>query len=491
MTPYGSDRPGNECELMVLATRGEPVRPEQRRPASALDPVTIRSLHRFSVAIGCAAVLTGGLVLIGGWGFDIAPLKSVLPGLSTMKANTALGIVTLGGGLALIVGGKSARIAAAAMAALALAIGVLTLVEYAFDRSLGIDELVFRDTATPLAVHPGRPALATALMIALLGAALLAGRRPAFDVVRTTGALAASLIAWASLSVYVFGQQALREVAPFDSVALHTAAAMLLLAVGVLAVDPISWPVRMAFAKGTGGTVCRWLLPPAILAPPLLGWLLRQADSGSYPEAFGWALYSVASSLGSVSLILLLAHRIALIDAERTLATEMSLRDPLTGLANRRAFDSFLIESFNLAKRHRHQMSLAMLDIDRFKSYNDDYGHPAGDELLKLVARLLSSVARETDLVARVGGEEFAVALPETDLAGARVIAERMRTEMERSGLFRRTVTVSIGVAAMTNETTDTSMLVAACDEALYRAKGAGRNNVSVRGELVQARSAT
>jgi diguanylate cyclase (GGDEF)-like protein len=489
VTRYGSDRPVKKCELMALATRADPVPPALQRPASALDTVTIWSLQRFSVTIGCVAALLGGLVLIGGWAFDIVSLRSVLPGLGTMKANTALGIATLGGGLALIAGGKSARIAAAALAALALAIGVLTLVEYAFDRSLGIDELVFRDKPTPLAAHPGRPAVATALMLALLGAALLAGRRPAFDLVRTTGALAASLIAWASLSVYVFGQQALREVATFDSVALHTAAAMLLLAVGVLSVDPISWPVRMAFAKGTAGTICRWLLPPAILAPPLLGWLLRHADSGAYPEPFGWALYSVASSLGSVSLILLLAHRIALIDAERNLATELSLRDPLTGLANRRAFDSFLLESFNLARRHRHPLSLAMLDIDHFKSYNDDYGHPAGDELLKLLAGLLSSIARETDLVARVGGEEFAIALPETDLAGARVIAERMRAEMERSGLFRRTVTVSIGVAAMTNETTDTSKLVAACDEALYRAKGAGRNNVSVRGELAPARA--
>ena len=487
MTAYESVQPVAKCELMVPATRVEPVRPERRRPASALDPAATRSLHRFSVALGCVAALMGALVLVGGWGFGIVALQGVPPGLSTMKANTALGIATLGGGLALIGGGRGGRIAAATMAALALAIGALTLAEYGFDRDLGIDELMFRDTATPLAAHAGRPAVATALMIALLGVALLAGRRRAFHLAKTASALAAAVIAWASLSGYVFGQQALREVPPFHSVALHSAAAMFMLAVGMLAVDPISWPARTAFAKGIGGTVCRWLLPPAILAPPLLGWLLSHPGGNSYPEAFRWALYSVASSLGSVSLILLLAHRIALIDAERTFATEMSLQDPLTGLANRRAFDSFLLESFNLARRHKHPLSLAMLDIDHFKSYNDDYGHPAGDELLKSLARLLSSVARETDLVARVGGEEFAVALPETDLAGARVIAERMRAEMERSRLFRRTVTLSIGVAAMTHETTDTSILIAACDEALYLAKGAGRNKVSVRGEFAPA----
>lgn len=472
---------------MAFAKSVDLVRPERRRSASILDPAAVRSLHLTSVVIGCATALMGSLVLIGGWGFDIESLRSVLPGLSAMKVNTALGIATLGGGLALIGGGMGSRIAAGAMAGLALAIGVLTLAEYGFGWNAGIDELLFRDTATPLAPHPGRPAMTTALMIALLAAAQLAGSRPALHVAKTTGALLAFLIAWASLSGYVFGQQALREVPPFDSVALHTAATMLLLAIGIFAIDPISWPLRTAFANGTGGTVCRWLLPPAIVAPPALGWFLSHAGGTTYPEAFLWAFYSVASSLGSVSLILLLAHRITLIDAERTFATEMSLHDPLTGLANRRAFDSFLLESFSLARRHKHPLSLAILDIDHFKQYNDDYGHPAGDELLKALGRLLHSVARETDLVARVGGEEFAIALPETDLAGARVIAERVRVEMEKSALFRRTVTVSLGVAAITDRITDISMLVAASDEALYRAKAGGRNRVSVRGELAEA----
>ena len=476
---------------MVLAMSVDPGRPERRRPASVLDFGTVRALHLFGVITGCATALLGSLVLIGGWGLDIGSLKSVLPGLSAMKVNTALAIAALGGGLTLTAGGKGSRIAAGALAGVALAIGVLTLSEYAFDWNAGIDELWFRDMSAPASAYAGRPGIATALMIVTLAIAELSVRRPALHFAKTAAALSAALIAWASLSGYVFGQQALRQVPRADSIALHTSTAMLLLAVGLLSVDPISWPARTAFAKGTAGTVCRWLLPPAILAPPLLGWFLSHPAGGAYPEAFRWALYSVASSLGSVSAILLLAHRIALIDEEKTFATEMSLHDPLTGLANRRAFDAFMRESFSLARRHHHPLSLAMLDIDHFKSYNDEYGHPAGDELLKALGKLLCSVARETDLVARVGGEEFAIALPETDLAGARVIAERVRAEMERSALFRRTVTVSLGVAAMVDGTLDTSALVGACDEALYRAKAAGRNKVSVRGEFAQARSST
>jgi diguanylate cyclase (GGDEF)-like protein len=461
--------------------RDDPGSPERRRPASELHATTIRSLHRFSRAIGWVAVLIGALALLRAWGLDLFFVKSALPGLSTLKPNTALAIGSLGVGLLLIADGRS-RIGAAAAAGLALAIGVLTLAEFALARNLGIDELL-RPNMTTLAAHPGRPASATAAMIALVAAAQLCGQRPALHVAKTVGALTAILIAWASLSGYLFGSELLREVPAVSSVSLLSAATMLLLAFGTLAVDPISWPLRTAFTKGIGGTICRWLLPPAVIAPPLLGWLLSHVGAtGTYHDAFRWALYSVGSSLGSVSLVLLLAHRIAVIDAERTLATEMSLHDPLTGLANRRAFDAFLHETFGLAKRHRHALSIALLDIDHFKSYNDDYGHPAGDQLLKSFAGLLSSVARETDLVARIGGEEFVIALPETELAGARAIAERLRAEMEQSALFRRTVTVSIGVAAVTDEVAHASRLVEACDQELYRAKAAGRNRVSASG---------
>lgn len=136
-----------------------------------------------------------------------------------------------------------------------------------------------------------------------------------------------------------------------------------------------------------------------------------------------------------------LAHRITVIDAERQSATELSRHDPLTGLANRRAFDAFLLASFNLSRRHGHALALLSIDIDHFKSYNDAFGHPAGDALLKDLSIILSSHARETDLVARLGGEEFGIILPETDAEGARVLAERVRAEVEQATQFRRPLT--------------------------------------------------
>ena len=442
----------------------------------------MRRLGAFVITIGCAAVVIACLVLVGGWIGGIDTLKSIVPGFSTMKPNTAIAVGVLGIALILQRWSKSHPFATAA-ATFTLAIALVTLAEDAFGWDAGIDQFFFRDNASASA--PGRPATATSVMIMFLSAALLVARRPALQWLKTPAAFCTSLIAWAALTSYVFGPQALREVPAFSSVALPTAAVLLALGIGVLAAEPVSWPVRTAVGSGIGGMICRWLLPVAILAPPTLGWLLfRVGEMDVFPAQFNWAVYSVVSTLGSVWLIMLLAHRITLIDAERSAATALSRHDSLTGLANRRAFDAFLHENFGLSRRHRHPLSLLSVDIDRFKRYNDSFGHPAGDELLKSVGARLSSIARETDLVARVGGEEFAVVLPETDSIGAQVLAERARLEVKQATGLLRQVTVSIGVATLSPDMATPSRLIEESDRALYRAKRAGRNRVFSNGSL-------
>jgi diguanylate cyclase (GGDEF)-like protein len=163
---------------------------------------------------------------------------------------------------------------------------------------------------------------------------------------------------------------------------------------------------------------------------------------------------------------------------------ELAVRDGLTGLFNRRAFDNRLADEVQRAVRYQRPLSLLMIDIDYFKLYNDQHGHPQGDALLRELSTLFLSCVRSTDFVARYGGEEFVVILPETNTANGLAVA---RSILERVCVhpfsYRETqpggsLTVSIGVAGFDSEQPDPAHLLLAADQALYQAKGAGRNRV-------------
>ncbi|HEX5126140.1 MAG TPA: diguanylate cyclase [Rhodocyclaceae bacterium] len=167
--------------------------------------------------------------------------------------------------------------------------------------------------------------------------------------------------------------------------------------------------------------------------------------------------------------------------------TRLSSVDGLTGIANRRQFDDFLLREWGRGARYGTSISLLMCDIDYFKQYNDLYGHQEGDECLKTVARTLEcQVLRPTDLVARYGGEEFAVILPDTTLEGAMQIAEKMRAAVialdlqhAGSGILGQ-VSMSFGVTHQMprRDGQGVNELLRAADTALYEAKGNGRNRV-------------
>lgn len=160
--------------------------------------------------------------------------------------------------------------------------------------------------------------------------------------------------------------------------------------------------------------------------------------------------------------------------------------DGLTGLSNRRYLDEYLAIEWKRAQREHNALSVMMIDVDDFKRYNDTYGHLAGDEVLKTIAATIKqSVERPADLAARFGGEEFMVVLPNTELAGARYVAEEMRLHIEAVNISHSTaraapyVTISAGVASTVPQQSGASAsLVALADAALYAAKKAGRNCV-------------
>jgi diguanylate cyclase (GGDEF)-like protein len=169
-------------------------------------------------------------------------------------------------------------------------------------------------------------------------------------------------------------------------------------------------------------------------------------------------------------------QRARLFDATERMATT----DGLTGLLNHRTFQARLEEHLLAAQRYGRTLSLILCDIDHFKSVNDTYGHPVGDQVLRGVARILAREARTTDLVARYGGEEFAVVMPETDTAGALVIAERIRERIAElvteTGQGPLSITMSLGVATSPEDGQKKAELVARADACLYHAKRHGRN---------------
>jgi len=214
--------------------------------------------------------------------------------------------------------------------------------------------------------------------------------------------------------------------------------------------------------------------------------LLLEVDDETF-----WRLVS-ASHQFSINLLHLLAQRMRANNSNLYRATLMQREferdatvDALTGLYNRRWWEDRFARLVARAHRGDGNMALLVVDVDRFKLYNDNYGHISGDTVLRLVARTMAGNLRPTDIAARYGGEEFVVALPATDLPGALVAAERVRQAVavaiveDVTGVRLPSVTISLGVATL-RPNDDAPSLFGRADAALYRAKKAGRNRAEV-----------
>ncbi len=169
---------------------------------------------------------------------------------------------------------------------------------------------------------------------------------------------------------------------------------------------------------------------------------------------------------------------------------ERARTDTLTGLPNRRALEEFCLTAQAAAMEGGQPLSAFLIDIDHFKKFNDSFGHGVGDQVLRLVAKALRERVREIDLPARYGGEELIAVLPDTDLAGCAVVAERIRRALSECKITRRStgqelpgITVSIGVGQF-QPGESMEDLIERCDRALYQAKRTGRNRVVTEQEL-------
>jgi diguanylate cyclase (GGDEF)-like protein len=196
---------------------------------------------------------------------------------------------------------------------------------------------------------------------------------------------------------------------------------------------------------------------------------------------FGYRLIRLMRQQNHVQSVLLDAQE-KLIEVNRSLEL-LALEDALTGLSNRRQFDLFILAEMGRARRNQTHLALLIIDVDHFKSFNDLYGHVAGDECLRNISTIISdNIKRPGDLAARYGGEEFTVVLPGTDYVGAFLVAEKIRRAVQQAGIthsggLEGSVTVSVGVCAYNTASLDQpNDLVGAADKALYVAKASGRN---------------
>ena len=479
--------------------------------------------------IGSILVAGIGAAVLVGWVADLTVLKSVVPGLATMKVNAALAFLAAGVSLLLVAssvpGSPWMRIGRVLGCAVAV-VGGLSLAEYLSRGGFGIDQILVPHAMRAAAgQYPDRMAPASAFNFICIGCAIAALRaaHPRLSALVQWFAVPPFFVATLAIVGYAYGVGSLYRVGSFTTMAVHTAFGFFVLTLSILAADSRHGVARLATSGTAGSIVIRRLLSTIPLALFAIGWAaLVGQRAGLYESNFGLALMVVVTLTVSVLAVSATAFTLDRVDSVRRRAEAevialnaglegrvqertkelsqlsvdlnaanasleaLSLQDGLTHLANRRFFDAYLVDQINVARRHKRPLALILFDVDAFKAYNDHYGHPGGDAVLRVVGAALQSCCRRpTDMAARYGGEEFAMVLPDTGLGAAVSIGELARDAVARLRLphgasavgpcvsVSAGVAISSGIHDMTPE-----QLVALADQALYRAKRLGRNRV-------------
>lgn len=450
------------------------------------------------VVVASATAMLVGLLVLVGWICDVAPLKTVLPGMAAMKVNTAISLVLVGFALRQCLRGGEIRPTRAekVAAGVVVLVAAATLFEYFTGVNLGIDNALILDR--PIGAFapfpPGRMSIITTICLLLLGTALLllpANGQMARRWVQGA-ALVALLASGLGLVSYAYDIEALFQVNPYSTMAMHTAATITIVSMGILYARhdfEVMGPIR---SPRLGGLAARTLLPAGVCIPLVIGWIgLQGRHLGLYHIEFGLAMHTVSTIIAFVVLVWYSARTLNHADEERDQAQKaerdlrrMSELDPLTGLLNRRSLAEQAKREWDRATWSDRPLACVMLDLDYFKTINDTYGHMLGDAALTQVATILRDHCRPGDLVARYGGEEFCIIAPETTARGAGQLAERLGRALSdrtfRLGGHTLRLTASLGVAEALGPHDSLDALLGRADQALLSAKRAGRSRVVV-----------
>ncbi len=220
-----------------------------------------------------------------------------------------------------------------------------------------------------------------------------------------------------------------------------------------------------------------WFLPQQQIHDPVV-------QSSPVGGLVGFAVAVTTTLVMTYGFLLTLNEQLQIeLEASNSVLQAASLVDPLTGIANRRQLAQTAALELARAKRYHTPLAVLVLDLDHFKRINDDFGHAVGDQVLCTTASICRSTLRSLDLVARMGGEEFAILLPQTDVAGAQVLGQRLLdliAQTQFAGVRGRSVTASLGIAMWQPTDADLDTTMHRADAALYQAKAAGRNCLQV-----------
>lgn len=439
----------------------------------------VRGFTLFSrvVALLMCAV---ALIVLAGWGFGEPLLTTIGPEQVSMKANAAIGFALSGSSLLLMGWNSGAQRSwlGGCLSLVVFAIGLATLAEYLWTVDLGIDHLFDDPQARQTGLWPGRMAELAAMAFVLLGGLGLLAHVRRWLYLREGLAIVLLAIAMSGLAAYGIALAGRNDM-PFGRVPIHTTLLLLLATLGWLSATPTIGLTRVATADTQGGALARRLLLPALLLPVVFAFVFELLQSWlGLPETLAlvfMALFNGGAVAGLVWWVANLFDKLERQRRESVLLRYDAGTDILTGLANRRAFDEALAGLLHGQREHDTMFSLLMLDLDRFKTYNDEFGHLAGDQVLRVTGHLLGAVLRPSDMAARYGGEEFALLLPDTAVAGANEVAARILDAFRGYAWPQRLVTISIGVAQSARGD-DAQDLIRRADAALYGAKNSGRN---------------
>lgn len=450
------------------------------------SPAAVRGFLLYSRIASLLMLLVGGVTCVA-WLLRLAIFPAFMG--QPIRLCAAIGFVFAG--LALVfrrIGKKQFRWLSLACSSVLVLLGLDAVVAHLLPGTAGIAGVID---------HYGAHTARASAMMALLAAVgfLGLGGQGILTVLRRgillrellgVGTLAIAMASMASAAFTLAGSGN----ALLNELPLMTGALLLVGALGWMAASPTTGLTRIAVSATLGGQFARALLLPSLLLPALYMFVFKTMET-----RFGVSA-SVTSTLGALftggTVALLVWVMAALLDRsdrqrEATQLLKLDAQtDALTGLGNRRQFDATL-----LALQQRHQACgepfvLLMLDIDFFKSFNDSYGHQAGDAALRGLAGVLREALRPQDTCARYGGEEFALLLHNARMPQAEIIAERLLQKVRRWECPHRGLTISIGAAEMGKRDTAESLLQRA-DMALYQAKRMGRDRFSTLSAGIEA----